>query len=165
MNQLCPPYIHNWLLQPFSQNYDLASHVVCVKVDSERKIFEKFFMTILFTLIGFARNLLRECRRRNIFILMPDLEFEPKPSNYLLDYGDFIPWCIVYWAFFTSILLNTTTYLSTPPMLYMLISNTLGEIYNFKRRTIDLSSKCLSICLKKFCCSQSTLHRYTLHSS
>ena len=50
-------YIHNWPLQPFSQDYGLASHtthVVCVNfkhewrdlqfnVDSERKIFEKLF--------------------------------------------------------------------------------------------------------------------------
>ena len=48
-------YIHNWPLQPFSQNYGLVSHtthVVCVnfkhkwrdlqfKIDSERQIFEK----------------------------------------------------------------------------------------------------------------------------
>ena len=74
-------YIHNWPLQPFSQDYDLVSHttyVVCVnfihewrdlqfKVDSERQIFEKLFMAILFTLRVFARNLLRGSRRRNIF--------------------------------------------------------------------------------------------------
>ena len=50
-------YIHNWPLQPFSQDYGLASHtshVVCVSfisewqdlqfnVDSERQIFEKLF--------------------------------------------------------------------------------------------------------------------------
>ena len=50
-------YIHNWPLQPFSQDYGLASHsthVVCVNfmrewrdlqfnVDSERQIFEKLF--------------------------------------------------------------------------------------------------------------------------
>ena len=49
-------YIHNWSLQPFSQDYILVSHasyVVCVnfihelrslqfKVDSELQIFEKF---------------------------------------------------------------------------------------------------------------------------
>ena len=54
-------YLLNWPLQPFSQDYDLASHtiyVVCVtfihkwrdlqfKVDSERQIFEKLFMAIL----------------------------------------------------------------------------------------------------------------------
>ena len=50
-------YIHNWPLQPFSQDYGLASHtthVVCVNfirqrrdlqfnVDSERQFFEKLF--------------------------------------------------------------------------------------------------------------------------
>ena len=64
-------YIHNWSLQPFRQDYDLVSHttnVVCVnfihewrdlqfKVDSERQIFKKHFMALLFTLRVFARNL------------------------------------------------------------------------------------------------------------
>ena len=50
-------YIHNWALQPFSQDYGLASnttHIVCVNfmrewrdlqfnVDSELQIFEKLF--------------------------------------------------------------------------------------------------------------------------
>ena len=50
-------YIHNWPLEPFSQDYGLSSHtthVVCVNfihesrdlqfnVDSERQIFEKLF--------------------------------------------------------------------------------------------------------------------------
>ena len=67
-------YIHNWA---FSQNNGLVSQntqVVCVnfihewwdlqlKVDSERQIFEKLFMAILFTLRGFTRNLLRGSRR------------------------------------------------------------------------------------------------------
>ena len=49
---------HNWSLQPFSQDYDLASHithVVCIhfihewqglqiKVDSKLQIFEKLFL-------------------------------------------------------------------------------------------------------------------------
>ena len=79
-------YIHNWSLQPFSHDYDLVSHttyVVCVsfihewrdlqflkspKTDSERQIFEKLFMVILFTLRVLARNLLGESRPRNIFI-------------------------------------------------------------------------------------------------
>ena len=53
-------YIHNWSLQPLSQDYDLASHITfieCVnflhewrdlqfKVDYERQIFEKLFMAI-----------------------------------------------------------------------------------------------------------------------
>ena len=76
--------IHNWLLQPFSQDYDLASHttyVVCVnfihkwrnlqfKLDSERQICEKLLMAILFTIRIFARNLQRGNLQRNIFVLM-----------------------------------------------------------------------------------------------
>ena len=55
-------YIHNWSLQPFGQDHSLASHtthIVCdnftcewwdlqFKVDSDRQIFEKLFMAILF---------------------------------------------------------------------------------------------------------------------
>ena len=54
-------YIHNWSLQPFSQDYDLASHTTYV---------------VLFP------NLLRGSRRRNIFIfsfLMSDLGFKLWP--------------------------------------------------------------------------------------
>ena len=56
-------HIHNWPLQPLSQVYDLTFHttyVVCVnfingwqelqfKDNSEKQIFEKLFMAILFT--------------------------------------------------------------------------------------------------------------------
>ena len=66
-------YIHNWSLQPFSQDCGLASHatyVVCFNfihewqdlqfnVDSERQIFNKLFMAILFTIKVFARNVLK----------------------------------------------------------------------------------------------------------
>ena len=87
---------------------DLASHityVVCVnflrkwrdqfKVDLERHILRNF-MAILFTLGGFARNLLRGNRRRNTFhisfrcltwISNPGFTSN-KPTHYLLDYGD-----------------------------------------------------------------------------
>ena len=68
-------------LHNFIQDYGLASdttHVMYVnfihewrdlqfKVDSERQIFKKLFMAILFTLSVFARNLLRGSRRRSIF--------------------------------------------------------------------------------------------------
>ena len=53
------------------------------KVDSERQIVEKLFITFLFTLRVFARNLLRGSRRRNIFLyldLMSDLGFELRPN-------------------------------------------------------------------------------------
>ena len=49
------------------------------------------FMAILFGLRVFARNLLRRCRRRNIFILISNLNpdfMSNKPTHYLLDYGD-----------------------------------------------------------------------------
>ena len=79
-----------WPLLPFREDYCLTSHTIHVvyvihewwnlqhKADSERQIFEKPFMAILFTLIGFVWNLLRGCRQRNIFILMSDLWFETK---------------------------------------------------------------------------------------
>ena len=55
--------IHNWPLQPFIQDYDLAcyiTYVACInfmhewrglqfKVDSERQIFEKVFMATFLT--------------------------------------------------------------------------------------------------------------------
>ena len=88
-------YIHNRSLQPFSQDYNLVNHttyVVCVnfihewwnlqfKVDSERQIFGKLSMAILFTLRDFARHLLRGSRRRNIFIFVvkSDLGFKLEP--------------------------------------------------------------------------------------
>ena len=105
-------YIHNWPLQPFSQDYGLASHTIHVvsvnfilewqdlqfNVDFERAIFEKLFKANLFTLGVFARNLLREIRRRNIFFHFsfscltwytnPSFTSN-KPTHYLLDYGDF----------------------------------------------------------------------------
>ena len=73
--------MHNLLLQPISQDYDLvshAAHVVVVNfmhenrhllltVDFERQIFEKLLMENLFTLGVFARNLLGGSCRRNIF--------------------------------------------------------------------------------------------------
>ena len=67
-----PTYIHNWPLQPFSQDYGLASqstHVVCVNfihewrdlqfnVDFERQIFEKLshdrFITLRSTFLHFV---------------------------------------------------------------------------------------------------------------
>ena len=74
-------YIHNWSLQHFSKDYDLASrttYVVCVnfmhdwrdlqfKFVFQPKIFEKLLTSILFTLKVFARNLLRGCSRRKFF--------------------------------------------------------------------------------------------------
>ena len=96
-----------FLLQSCSKNYNLASHSTYIvqvnfiherrnlqfKVDSERQIFVKLFIAILFTLRVIARNLLRGSRRSNIFIftiwyltwsLNSSLMFK-----YHLDYGDF----------------------------------------------------------------------------
>ena len=61
------------------------------------RFFEKLFMAILFTLRVFARNLLRENHRRNIFCILfwclvrgsnPGFTSN-KPIHYLLDHGDF----------------------------------------------------------------------------
>ena len=74
-------YIHNWPLQPFSQDYGLVSHtahVVCVNfiskqrylqfnVDSERQIFKKFLHGNFIALRVFARHQLRGNRRKNIY--------------------------------------------------------------------------------------------------
>ena len=74
--------MHNSPLQPFSQDYDLASqttYVVCdniihecrdlqFKIDYERQIFEQLFMAIILTLRAFARNPLRGSQGKNIFI-------------------------------------------------------------------------------------------------
>ena len=79
-------YLHNlqkWPLQPFSQDFDLASHtthVVCLEfiqdwrdlhfnVNSYRQIFEKLFMAGLFTPRVFVRNLLWRNRRSSIFFI------------------------------------------------------------------------------------------------
>ena len=101
---------------PFSQDYDLASHttVVCVnfinervflqfKVDSEGQFFRCLSWCFV---IVFARNLLRGSPRRNIF----KFSFLPlvwglksglmsnKTTHCLLDYGDFIMCgiCLLY---------------------------------------------------------------------
>ena len=72
-------YIHNWSLQPFSQDFGLASHtahVACVNfirdwrdlqfnVDSERQISEKLSHgSCIYSLRVFARNLLKSCNDR-----------------------------------------------------------------------------------------------------
>ena len=67
------------------------------KLNSEQKIFERLFITILFTLRVFARNLLIEnCRRNIVFICsFRGLSWDTnppftsnKPTNYLLNYGN-----------------------------------------------------------------------------
>ena len=65
--------IHNWLLQPFSQDYGVVSHtthIVCFNfihewrdlqfnIDNEQQTFKKLFQGRFITLRVFARNLLR----------------------------------------------------------------------------------------------------------
>ena len=70
-------YIYNWSFQPFSPDYwPSFSHHLCHKCEFytgvlEPTVYIRFrmtdFLTILFTLTVFARNLLRGNRRRNIF--------------------------------------------------------------------------------------------------
>ena len=93
-------YMHNWLLQPFNQDYDLASHTSHVvsanftheprnlyfKIDFEQRIFEKLFVAISFALSVFARNLLRSCPKYIfsyfVLLVMSDLGFKPRPHVY-----------------------------------------------------------------------------------
>ena len=93
-------YIHNWWrLQPFSQDYDLTSHityVVCVhfihewrdlqfKFDYKRQIFEKLFMAFLFALSFCQKSAESNWPKKHfhIFVLMIISQ------HYLLDYGNF----------------------------------------------------------------------------
>ena len=80
-------YIHTYIIGYYNPSVwiiYLASHTTYVvyvifirkcrdlqfKVDSERQIFDKLFITILFTLTVFARNLLRGIRPRNTFCIL-----------------------------------------------------------------------------------------------
>ena len=67
---MCVNFIHKWRELQF-------------KVNSERRIFEKLLIAILFALRVLARNLLGESLRRNIIHIllgMPDLVFESWPQ-------------------------------------------------------------------------------------
>ena len=85
-------YIHNWPLQSFSQDNGLASHTTPVvyvnfirewrnlqfKVDSPyNRLLRNFFTAGLFTLRVFARNLLREHRRRDIYFFRFHFDVQP----------------------------------------------------------------------------------------
>ena len=93
-------YTHNWSLQPFSQDYVLASHttyVMCVnfihkrrdlqfKVDSERQIFEKLFHVNFINPQSFCqKSAERKSPKKyfHIFVLMSDLGFELGSYVYL----------------------------------------------------------------------------------
>ena len=86
-------YIHNWSLQSFSQDYDLASHttyVVCInfihkwrdlqfKFDFERQIFEKILHGDFIDFHSFRqKSAERKSLKKylHIFVLMSDLGFE-----------------------------------------------------------------------------------------
>ena len=99
-------YIHNWPLQPSSQDYrpSFSHHLCCmynlicsIKSTLNDRFFEKLSKGFLFTLRVFARNLLRGNRRRNTFCILfwclawglnPGFTSN-KPTHYQLDYGDF----------------------------------------------------------------------------
>ena len=96
-------YIHNWSLQPFSQDTDLAYHstyVACLKSTSNDRFLWNFLMTILLTLRVFVRNLLNGSRQNKYsFFIFRFAEYDlswglksglvsNNPTNYLLDYGE-----------------------------------------------------------------------------
>ena len=112
-------YIHNWPLQPFSQDYGLASHttqVVCVnfrrewrdlqlKVDSERQIFWETFSWQVYLLSEFLPEICWEEVAEEIFFVVcfddwpgiRSLAFASnKPTHYILDHGDFMMWLRIY---------------------------------------------------------------------
>ena len=110
-------YIHNWPLQPFSQDYGLASHathVVCVNfirerrdiqfnVDSERQIFEKFFHgSFIYFQIFCQKSAAKRKPPKKYFSYFvfddwPGIRTQAFASNksthYLLDHGDLL--CLV----------------------------------------------------------------------
>ena len=102
--------IHNWSLQPLSQDYGLASHtthVVCVNfirgwldlqfnVDSERQIFEKFCHgRFIYSHKSAERMSPKKYFWYFIFYDWPGIRtqaFESdKPTHYLLEQGVFMP--------------------------------------------------------------------------
>ena len=90
-------YIHNWPLQPFSQDYGLASytaHVVC----SERQIFEELFHGRFIYSQSFCQKSAEKKSPKKyfsyfIFDNWPGIRTQAfgsnKPTHYLLDHGDF----------------------------------------------------------------------------
>ena len=106
-------HIHNWLLQPFSQDYSLVSHtthVVCLNfirewrdlqfnVDFEQQIFEKLFQSRIYLPSECLSEICWEEIAEEIFVfhisfwwltwnMNPGLTSN-KPTHYLLDYGYF----------------------------------------------------------------------------
>ena len=107
-------HIHNWPLQPFSQDYSLASHtmhVVCVyfirewrdqqfNVDFALQIFEKLFHGGFIYFQSFCQKSAERKSPKKFFLfifhfLWLTWDTNPgftsnKPTHYLLDYGDFL---------------------------------------------------------------------------
>ena len=104
-------YIHNWPLQPFSQDYALTSHTTHVvyvnfiheqrdlqfNVDSERQIFEKLFHGSFIYSQSFCqksaeRKSLKKYFSYLIFDDWPGIWTQPfssnKPTHYILIHGD-----------------------------------------------------------------------------
>ena len=89
-------YVRDWMLQPFSQDNGLASHVthvVCVNficewrdllfnIDSERQIFENIFNGNFILFPEFipdlrGKKIVKEILFFHISFLMPDLGYKP----------------------------------------------------------------------------------------
>ena len=110
MRDISHTYIHNWVLQPFSQDYDLASYITHVvrinfirewldvqfNVDSERQIFFKKICHFRFPLV--SEFLPEICWEEIAYFFhvsfwwlswYAKLFMSNKPSHYLLDYGNF----------------------------------------------------------------------------
>ena len=100
-------YIHNWPLQPFSQDYwPSFSHHLCggtysLKSTPNDRFFEKLFMASLIYSQSFCqKSAERGNRRRNTFRISfwclawhsnPGFSSN-KPTHYLLDHGHLLSW-------------------------------------------------------------------------
>ena len=94
-------YIHNWSLQPFSQDYwhSFSDHFCWFKVDSEQQIFWEIFPGQVYLLSEFFPEIRwEEIAEENTFCILfwclswgSNPGFTPnKPTHYLLDYGDWM---------------------------------------------------------------------------
>ena len=124
-------YIHNWSLQPFSQDYDLAFHttyIVCVnfildlqfKVFSEGQSFKKKFMAI----IGQYNPLVRT----TLILYMSGGTYSLKLTPKNRFFKNFFMAIIDYY----NPLVRTTTQLLTPLVLCVVILYLSGGTYSLK---------------------------------
>ena len=122
------------------------------------RYFEKLFMTILFTLRVFGRNLLRGNRRNRILFWCLTWYSNPgfssnKPTHYLLDHGDLCIWVGEHWIKFSwyehlkllkmwlyTILLDLTDYVLDISKLLLLIlsSQPINGINNGQNNMNDI---------------------------